>query len=614
MRGKKIRKPEETKLRLKKVVPDTSILVSGKLSYLLEEGKMKNSEIIIPEIVMGELQAQASRMKESGFLGLEEIKKIRTLLKKNKAKLKIIGELPSHEDIMLAKSGRLDALIQKVAKNQKAVLVTADLPQALMAEAHDIPVKYFESYKIVKKLKIEKMLTKETMSLHLKEGTYPLAKRGKPGKIDLVKIGKNKLKVDDIEDYINEIFEVARISSDAFVEHNERGASVVQLRDMRIAIARPPFSDGLEVTVVRPIAKLTLDDYKLSDKLKKRLEEKAEGILLAGSPGSGKSTFAASLAEFYLEKGKIVKTIESPRDLQVPPEITQYGPLNNSFEKTADILLLVRPDYTIFDEVRRPRDFRVFSDMRLAGIGMIGVIHASDPIDATQRFLGKIELGVIPHVIDTIVYINGGKVEKVYKLSLVVKVPSGMTEADLARPMVEIRDFEDDKLEYEIYTYGEQTVVVPVEEEKENSLKKLAGEQIREVFRDFDSRASVEFVSDNRVLVRVDNEIIPQVIGKEGKTIKKLEEKIGLSIDIEPSVKSLGKQIKGYKVSETGAFLVFKFRKKLANENMNFYVDDEYVLSATVGRKGEVKVKKKSDVGRMVLRALTGRGKLKVFI
>ena len=614
MKSKKIRKPEEKMIKLKKIVPDTSILITGKLSHLFEEGKMKNSEVIIPEIVMGELQAQASRMKESGFLGLEEIKKVRALLKKNKAKLRIIGELPSHEDIMLAKSGRLDALIQKIAKKEKAVLLTADLPQALMAEAHDIPVKYFESYKIVKKLKIEKMLTKETMSLHLKEGTYPLAKRGKPGKIDLVKIGNKKLKAEDIEEFVDEIFGVARKTNEAFVEYNERGASVVQLRDMRIAIARPPFSDGLELTVVRPIVKLTLDDYKLSDKLKKRLEGKAEGILLAGSPGSGKSTFAASLAEFYLSKGKIVKTIESPRDLQVPDEITQYGPLDNSFEKTSDILLLVRPDYTIFDEVRKRRDFHVFSDMRLAGIGMIGVIHASDPIDATQRFIGKIELGVIPHVIDTIVYIKHGKVEKVYKLSLTVKVPHGMTEADLARPIVEIRDFENDRLEYEIYTYGEQTVVVPVTEEKENALQKLAAEQIKDVFRGFDPRAKIEFVSDNRVLVKVRNDVVPQVIGKEGKMIKKLEEKIGLSIDVEPSVKSLGKEIRSYGVSETGAFLIFKFKKKFSNENMNFYVDDDYAFSATVGRKGEVKVKKKSDVGRYVLRALSGRGKLKVFI
>ncbi|MCX8176048.1 MAG: ATP/GTP-binding protein, partial [Candidatus Bathyarchaeota archaeon] len=81
--------------------------------------------------------------------------------------------------------------------------------------------------------------------------------------------------------------------------------------------ARPPFSDGLEVTIVKPIVKLKLEDYKLSEKLTARLKEKAEGILIAGPPGSGKTTFASSLAEFYMSQGKIVKTLEAPRDLQV---------------------------------------------------------------------------------------------------------------------------------------------------------------------------------------------------------------------------------------------------------------------------------------------------------
>ena len=131
----------------------------------------------------------------------------------------------------------------------------------------------------------------------------------------------------------------------------------------------------MEATIVKPIAKLTIDDYGLSEKLVARLSGKAEGIIISGPPGSGK-ILASSLAEFYVTKRKIVKTFESPRDLQVPEEVTQYAPLEGSFEKAVDILLLVRPDYTIFDEIRRNRDFQVFADMKLAGVAIIGVVHA----------------------------------------------------------------------------------------------------------------------------------------------------------------------------------------------------------------------------------------------
>ena len=49
----------------------------------------------------------------------------------------------------------------------------------------------------------------------------------------------------------------------------------------------------------------------------KRLTDRAEGILISGAPGSGKSTLASGLANFYHDQDKIVKTFESPRDLQV---------------------------------------------------------------------------------------------------------------------------------------------------------------------------------------------------------------------------------------------------------------------------------------------------------
>ena len=81
--------------------------------------------------------------------------------------------------------------------------------------------------------------------------------------------------------------------------------------------------------------------------------------------------------------------MESPRDLQVGDTITQYAPLEGDMENTADILLLVRPDFTIYDELRKNHDFKIFADMRLAGVGMIGVVHATRPIDAIQRIANR---------------------------------------------------------------------------------------------------------------------------------------------------------------------------------------------------------------------------------
>jgi ATPase len=334
---------------------------------------------------------------------------------------------------------------------------------------------------------------------------------------------------------IREITDTARRQEDAFVEVDEAGALVIQLGEFRIAVAKPPFSDKLEVTVVRPLVKLRLEDYHLSRKLMDRLKCRAKGILIAGPPGSGKTTFASSLADYYSRLGKITKTLESPRDLQVGPEITQYAPLDGSFAKTASILLLVRPDYTVFDEIRESQDFRVFADMRLAGVGMVGVVHSTDAIDAIQRFMNRVELGMVPSVLDTTIFIRYGKIEKVYKVSLTVKVPTGMIEKDLARPLVEIRDFETGRLEYEIYTFGEETVVVPIKKgEEASSVEKLAVERISQFIKRYDKGAQIQLIGDDKAAVKVHHKVIPKLIGKDGKNISRIEKRLGIRIDVEP--------------------------------------------------------------------------------
>ena len=451
-------------------VVDTSVLIERQVSELVKKEKIKG-KIVIPLAVLAELEHQANTNQTEGFLGLEEIKDLRALAEQKKILLEYAGQKPVEAYIKGARQGAMDDIIRDVAVQKKGTLITADRVQALVAEALGIPTMLLTPLptKTVGKLEIEKYFDEHTMSVHFKENTIPLAKKGVPGAWSFVHVAKEKMDGHAIRLLTSDIIEKTKISQNAFIELNNAGVTIVQFQNYRIVITKPPFADGWELTVVRPLVSLELEDYHLTQKFVDRISLGAAGILISGSPGSGKTTFASALAKSYLKLGKIVKTIESPRDLQVPDEVVQYSKNLGNRDDIHNVMLLTRPDYTFFDEMRVTEDFRLYADLRLAGIGLVGVVHSTQPIDAVQRFIGRIELGMMPSIIDTIVFIENGAVAKVLEMSMRVKVPTGMTEADLARPVVEVKDFENGELEYELYTYGEQTVVVPIKKKSKFS-------------------------------------------------------------------------------------------------------------------------------------------------
>ena len=445
------------------------------------------------------------------------------------------------------------------------------------------------------------------MSVHLKENVVPAAKRGMPGRWDFVKIGEEKLTKDEVKDMAKEIVEEAEMREDGFIEIQRRGSTIIQLGNYRIVIARPPFADGYEITAVRPIKKLSLHDYSLSEKLKKRVSEQAEGILIAGSPGMGKSTFAQALAEYYADQNKIVKTVEAPRDLQLPDSITQYAISHASPQEVHDVLLLSRPDYTIFDEMRNTEDFRLFADMRLAGVGMIGVVHATKPIDAIQRFIGRVELGVIPQVVDTVIFIKDGRVNKVFNVKMSVKVPSGMIEADLARPIVTVNDFETGKLEYEVYSYGEETVVVPVKADMTSPLQGLAADTIKKEFSRYSDLVKVDVVSDNNAIIYVPESTIAQIIGKGGQNIEFIEKKLRMHFDIQPltSAKQGTKTNTVEFEAQIGKDnIIFFLDERDRNKDIDIIVNGDYLLTAKSSKKAIIKIKRDNKIGKILVNSI----------
>ena len=268
--------------------------------------------------------------------------------------------------------------------------------------------------------------------------------------------------------------------------------------------------------------------------------------------------------------------------------------------------------------MRRREDFTTFSDLRLTGVGMVGVIHANSPLDAIQRFIGKIELGIIPNVLDTVVFVNNGDIEKVYDLELKVKVPTGMTESDLARPVIEIRNFEDNNLEHEIYTFGEENVIVPVSKRGDAvGIQKLAEDKIKDYFQRYDSSVQVEILSENRVKVSVHEDCIASIIGRGGININEIEKFLKVHIDVvakDSNLLSLTENDIDFSFSESKTALLLTVNRKYTSMHADIYANDKFFASVKIGKKGQIKIPKRSDIGRNLLQSTSSQNDIQLFL
>jgi ATPase len=608
------------------VVPDTSVVVDGRVSERVEAGTYDGVTVLVPEAVVGELERQANAGHDTGWEGLEELQRLAGFVDEGRIEVDYVGRRPSGDEQSAAHEGDIDALIRDLAEERGATLLTSDRVQAEVARAKGLGVDFLDPKirgSVDGTLAIGRFFDDETMSVHLKTGTRPKAKRGALGEMHYQHIAEAVTDEAQMREWADDVVDTARSSSDGFVELSEPGMAIVQIRDFRIAVARPPFADGIEITAVRPIVKTDLDDYALADELRDRFRERQRGVLISGAPGAGKSTFAQAVAEFLNDSDYAVKTMEKPRDLQVGPEITQYTALDGRMEKTADSLLLVRPDYTIYDEVRKTEDFSVFADMRLAGVGMVGVVHATRAIDALQRLVGRVELGMIPQVVDTVVYIEDGSVDTVYDVTTEVKVPEGLTAEDLARPVIQVTDFETGRPEYEIYTFNRQVVTVPVggQGDEESGVNRLARQEIEREIRSI-ARGHVEVAleSANRAIVYVEEDDISYVIGKGGGRIRDVEERLGIEIDVRThdekpdsgGASRGGRSTGGGSSSRGGSSAgtpdgqvvqpevtskhVVVRLDDYVGETVELRADGEYLFTATVGRGGDIQVSRGSAI------------------
>lgn len=222
-------------------------------------------------------------------------------------------------------------------------------------------------------------------------------------------------------------------------------------------------------------------------------------------------------------------------------------------------------------------------------------------------------MGVIPQVVDTVVFIDKGSVENVFDIEFTVKVPAGMTESDLARPVISIRDLESGKPEFEIYTFGEQVVVMPVGAEKRPKASWKAGEGNvkREIAKYARGDIEVEMVGANKAIVKVREKDIPAILGRGGKTIGLIERAAGgVHIDVRPmdesrSIASEEEQGMTMPVSiqEAKKQLLVDVGKQLSGQTVEIMAGGDHIFTATVGRTGIIKIPRGSSLVDRIMQA-----------
>jgi ATPase len=199
-----------------------------------------------------------------------------------------------------------------------------------------------------------------------------------------------------------------------------------------------------------------------------------------------------------------------------------------------------------------------------------------------------------------------------------------MTEADLARPIIEVKDFLTGELAYEMYTFGEQTVVVPIKDIKvgsNNVARKIAGDVLKEKIKKelpAGTKFDLKMTSDNRVEILVPERMIGELIGKNGSNIKKLEDKIGIRIDVregeskdEPIPESKTEAV-DYKLNIGKKRVEIILGEGLEGMSFDIEVDKKYVTTATSSKKGVIKISTNSDAGKKLLFAKRGNQEIKV--
>ena len=142
---------------------------------------------------------------------------------------------------------------------------------------------------------------------------------------------------------------------------------------------------------------------------------------------------------------------------------------------------------------------------------------------------------------------------------MTVKPPSGMQE-ELARPVIEVVEFPSGKITHEMFAFGSEIAVVPVDGQSgsKSPIQVLAKDALtRTILEWIGVESQVQFTSNSNANVYVPPNMVSTLVGKGGSNIRQLQEELGgISISVktfDEMPDSLERQIHTGKMCKIGA-------------------------------------------------------------
>jgi ATPase len=232
--------------------------------------------------------------------------------------------------------------------------------------------------------------------------------------------------------------------------------------------------------------------------------------------------------------------------------------------------------------------------------------------------------------VNTIFFVVDGEVAGVHELRFGIHVPSGMMGEAHQTPVISVKNQETGATEFEIFRHEGATIVLPVKREEEPrqpvaargeerlSRKLLEKEIQREIGRYTAGYVDVHLISDNKAVVYIEDKDVPAAIGKGGKNVSGIVNKLSVGIDIRPR-SELEKPPSDEEVALEGGFRIRTDRKQLSiiapehrGKIVDLFAGKEYLFTATVGEDGEIRLARNSTIAQEMMRRLTNKEIIRV--